>query len=1116
MTDYQTVAAQLDRVRGAWKRAATLSGLTIMVLEAAGLLTIALVIDILFSPGAIGRGVILLAALSMVGYLLFRHVLRPIVKHISDRQIALYVEERNPNFEGALIAAAEFGPTAHLDARHQSIIEAIIREAEGRARQFDLRAAIDFSRLRKYGMLLALVFGTYGLVAAAFPDVVSHHAKRVLTPWQPEVVAGIDPTQPPAAPPIIITLDRTEADLLRGTSFDLEATLTRDPAGPVRFHFRPLLIDADEAEDDMPWHALAMDRIEKLYGYGMTLPDINEPIEFYVSAENYESVRGRITVFDPLTVESMKLVTTYPEYLQLPDNIEYTPNGDVATVIGSTVTLQIATNRPLASGKITWDDGEEVAMIIAGDDQQDATVSFVVNENRTFRYRIEDVGGQVVESAAPAFVSALQDQPPTLELMRPTAAIPLTPLGEITFVADVNDDYGIAAVELVYQRGAFEPGTKLPEHVIPLTVKTGETGRPIAEGVWQLEQLDPVVSFGDVFTYFVRVRDRKGQMAISQAQIAGVKLYEVWATEDWSPAMVHMGEKPPEVPAVFQAVWMLHQQKSILPEEDFIRQTEELAQSAFIAPTGEVWPVFLIEEHTPAALVPIYEKFQGMFADAYKALAQHDSQKSVDILQSLLTQMLALGLTDSIEELMQHAASPQQQTSEFREETEALAQLEAQLPDDPQVQPQPQDDSVTPPDVKKAAEDAKKAAEDQKKIAEKAKDLQKQPDNAKDQKELAKDQDKAADKTKQIAQKLKDMADKNEQLDKAARDAAEAAEKMRQAAKNMQQGRMEKAADQADKAHKQMDQVAKALDRMAREELDKALADAERKARNLRDQQKKLQQQTAKLDKPDKRDDAARDRDFKKLAKDQAQLKVDLAKLQNAVAKLDDAVKQGRVKRETGKHITDAQRNIRRGRIDRKLTNAAVELAKQDATAAKQQQDATVEAVEKVVKNIQAASDSLASDYEAELERARREAKQLTEAIAKANPEAAKKADQKPEPKPEPSKAERQENAKEAAHLLDRLERHVKQRQFVDQKKMQELKEKAGDLTKLPQVVETDAGKAFEMLKAAKVVAAELDAAYERHQEAKRLFSAQREGCPPQYRELVNQYFETLSNENSR
>ena len=62
-----------------------------------------------------------------------------------------------------------------------------------------------------------------------------------------------------------------------------------------------------------------------------------------------------------------------------------------------------------------------------------------------------------------------------------------------------------------------------------------------------------------------------------------------------------------------------------------------------------------------------------------------------------------------------------------------------------------------------------------------------------------------------------------------------------------------------------------------------------------------------------------------------------------------------------------------------------------------------------------------------------------------------------------------------------------------------------------PSRIEEDKEKAMALMAAVQKVRTELDAAHEKLQESKRLFSSQREECPPKYRPLVNKYFESLS-----
>lgn len=130
MQGYTTVAQQLAKVRKAWKRTAALSGLAAVISESAGVFAIAILVDYLYHslPGT--RVIIFLGVLIAVIYLLARHVISPLVRRIPDEQVALYVEEHSDQFEGALIAAAEFGPSERVSPEQAKIIDAIIQEAD--------------------------------------------------------------------------------------------------------------------------------------------------------------------------------------------------------------------------------------------------------------------------------------------------------------------------------------------------------------------------------------------------------------------------------------------------------------------------------------------------------------------------------------------------------------------------------------------------------------------------------------------------------------------------------------------------------------------------------------------------------------------------------------------------------------------------------------------------------------------------------------------------------------------------------------------------------------------------------------------------------------------------
>ena len=50
MANYSQLAARLDSVRWAWKRTAAFSGLAILLIEALGIFTVLLLVDVIYRP----------------------------------------------------------------------------------------------------------------------------------------------------------------------------------------------------------------------------------------------------------------------------------------------------------------------------------------------------------------------------------------------------------------------------------------------------------------------------------------------------------------------------------------------------------------------------------------------------------------------------------------------------------------------------------------------------------------------------------------------------------------------------------------------------------------------------------------------------------------------------------------------------------------------------------------------------------------------------------------------------------------------------------------------------------------------------------------------------------
>ena len=1126
MSDYGHIARELHRVRRAWRRTAVLTGLALVAVEMVGLFSVAILLDVLFQLGVAGRVGLLAVLVGAVAWLLARHALAPLLRRLPDAQVALFVEEHCPGFEGALIAAVEFGVTETADPDQRALVAAILAEAEARARRIEARKAVDFSRLRKYALTGLGVLGAYALLGTAFPAGMARHATRLVKPWQPEAPTALQAPAVAAKPPLEIVLSCGDTDLLRGAPFALDAVLSREPDGPVSFHFRSL---AESAQDDGRWLLLAMQPAEKLHAYALQVPDVNEPLAFFVAAENERTQTYQINVYDPLTVADLEITVRYPAYLSLPDRVLLTPSGDVTVPEGASLFVKVSANRPLvAGGGIVLEDGSECPLVVCADAPSAAIATLAPTASTTYRYRVADDRHQRLESPVPGRLTVAPDQAPSVTLRQPQQAITPLPIDEVTFAVEAGDDFGVAAIELVYRRAQVPQPVRVPFALAATPAAAGAGGSVAATLVLALESLQPPVQPKEVFTYHVEVTDRKGQTAVTPIGIMPVRYLDVWAVEEaGTGAPPEPLSAKPELPELLNAAWQIHGQRARLPAADLARQAEALAQAMIDPATAAVW-VFAEakpgERPTPDTLEQ-YRRINALAAEGRQELVRHDTGAAVEKLREAVVIMVALGLVENLEQLLAStAANPGSAAAEFQPQAQALALLEAQAP---AVKPP---DAGTVREVDRAAEVRRQSLEveeleaAQRKVVERLGDLARPTaaDAAKAPRErqlLAAEQGRLADQTEEAAQALRRAAAAPDtRLEDAADRLREAAHRMRAAAQELTQARPERATQPAREAREQLTGVREQLTGLAQDQLVQALNQAEQQADRLFRRQDDLRRRSEPLAREMGETPSARaQRDARILAADQARSQPDLARLEGVLAALGTAASANAVPRDAARYVQGAVRDLRRGRVADKMTNAAVELAAlRPANAVPEQQDAT-RSLERVLENVRAANDSLISDEGAELRRARREAQQLDAALGRLAPAAAAAVDRStrpPQARPPAAApatpAEREALTTEAGVTLDQLQRHSQARKLLSEPVQRQLETYAAERT-LPHVVPQDDAKAVALLETVRRAHVELETAYQSHLAARRLFAAQREECPPQYRHLVNRYFEALS-----
>lgn len=1092
ISDYSRLTVQFSAVRRSWKRMNAASGLAIVITESIGILAVLILLDWLYQPRPMIRVGMWVPALAGIAWLFIRHVLAPLLRKIPDEQIALYIEEHRADLDGVLITAAEYGGRQEQSA----LIDAVIAEALARTTVGAVARVVDLTRLKKYAMAAIACVGIFVVAAILFPDTLAHRFGRVLNPWRPTAEDIVKPGPAPLAP-MSFALSKGDVNLVRGASFELGATLSRAADKPVTLHFRPRTAGAE-------WKSLGLTEIEKLNGFQGTLPDVSEDLEYYVACGADKSGTHRISVFDPLVVRSLEVITHYPAYTKLPDLVEAPSDGDVTALIGSTITVRIQASTPLKDGQVKWSNGQTQKVTVDPQSNTTAAFSFKIKEDATYDYAVSDVNGQQAFSAASLSVHAIPDTPPSLTVESPEPTVQTHRLGEVDFRVEAKDDFGIEGVDLVSVR--LDEQGQPHETRVPLVFDPADAAR--ASYRLMLEDASPPFNPPDAIFYHLEARDFKGQKASSAIGFIVIGFLESWSTWDLAapPGGVHIAKLG--LMDLQSLNWQLHIQKANLPPKDFQKQAKEIADQVVDAKGNMLSFVDLVKM---PQLAPVADKIAAHVKKAHQALTTFDTAKAAVELGVAAALYAGNSLLED-KKLAQDSPPP----------TSSLAVLEKARIEALDAAEKEKTHREKEESESQGAEAANKAIDalvkkqeeiiDKAKTGEPPKDVP-QPKDGKDSKsaELANKQREIATQTKAAADKAKSDPTAGAKLKDAASMVANAAKTMQAAAHDFEKGKNAEGEAKASKAKSELEQARSTLRDTSRDKLEAAVSKAESQAAALLAKQRQIRADTERAAKEldgGKTPDQRQKRDLEKQAVQQTGLG---GKAETLSKEINDLTKWAAAVGEPGsiRSLTEAERTGKRARPESKMANAAIDLSNSNPSGATGEQKKAEDALEKIVKSLQDSSDALAATRDAQIRRAARaaaEVKKGLEQLSKKEPDKSK-----PDKGPAPDPKDRHAAAQKTAADIKRLAKGLDQRGLAPPTEVKRLTELSQDTAKLEAGLTGDPKLVKEVTELVATISDTLEKEREVKTQAGKLFSSQREECPPAYRQFVNKYFEALS-----
>jgi hypothetical protein len=385
---------------------------------------------------------------------------------------------------------------AVLQSQPQSVelAEAAFERALASAKDLDLHRAVDTRPARRAAVLALLA-----LAAPLLMLGVSQSSREAFT----RLVRFTDPFTPPA--PFILTVTPGSVFAIKGDS--VRVTITATGREPVT----ELSLRTTEIGQEVPHEDVLHSRTGS---FSYTLPGIRRTLAYQAAARGIESEIYTITVRERPEIQSLTVHLDFPSYTGA-SSIDLAEHaGDIVALKGTRALITVRTNKPVHSARVIFTRTDstidslhalapvEIPLAVTA---LGATGTLTVHTSGTYCIQLVDADGITNPEPISYSITALADEMPTIQLVRPTGSNDVTDASSVGVVTQIHDDYGFSKLLLHYrltQSKFAKPWTT--DRTMPVQLTPGLSTLEVPY-VWDLKPLSLVPE--DAIEFFMEVFD---------------------------------------------------------------------------------------------------------------------------------------------------------------------------------------------------------------------------------------------------------------------------------------------------------------------------------------------------------------------------------------------------------------------------------------------------------------------------------------------------------------------------------------------------------------------------------------------------------------------------------
>ncbi|NND73209.1 MAG: hypothetical protein HKN43_16670 [Rhodothermales bacterium] len=809
-------------IRRRWRRRTILRGsmLSLMVFLLMSLVLVA-VVSLVF----VDRNYLILAGVSIIvvsaGFV-FRFVVHPLRRQPDDAQIALFVEEKIPEYEDAFNSAVEVGDRLPDVGSRGVMVQRMIDDVVRKSRLMNPATVLDQRREQ------ALIYVAGALFVGFLVFGYSVRDRIDLTG------GGIELTSLVAQEEISILPGNAEVE--KGTSQEIIVRSRDEISEGVTIAYREG--ESEWVMEDMIPGTMD-DRI-----FLFELFNIQNPVDYFVEYGDERTDVFHLSLYEFPAVTGISITLDYPSYTGRPDAMD-DGSGDISALEGTRAKISITTSGELTSAEMVFDDGRVMPL------EQRSTGVFdtdlTVSEDGWYHFRLLDTAGKENRFPEEFRVRVEDDLPPTVVFADPGRDVRANSIQEILASVNVTDDIGIRDAQL---RFSVNAGDEQSEWLIRDLGRT--TTEASGEYLFFLE--DYTLVPGDVISYYAEVRDhldRDGTVATDMYFIEVVPFDKEYSQAQNAGGMPgRQGGIVFSQQEIIAATWKLHREWPELTssEAETSRRGLIQAQANLKAEIEERLSntAFSLELRADEDQQKIVEHLRASVShmeEALEVLEESELQEAITPERAALNELLKADALNKEEQIALNRGGQGGQGGGVQDRISELMDLELDISRDKYETRQESN-----PQAGGGEEGVDDALNKVRELARKQEELQERSrENAtegEDKKrfvdQLKRDQDELQEQTEQLTQSLQQMSGESGQSERAQQQAQRISENMDRAERALREGNVEDAMNFQQRALSELEELQRMLENTAAQSARGQVDQLAKEFDAFRDQEKRL------------------------------------------------------------------------------------------------------------------------------------------------------------------------------------------------------------------------------------------------------------------------------------